>query len=124
MDIKQKASIFAIVSASTLASCKFIIGLISGSMAVASSGLDSLLDAIMSGMNYFAIKKAAEPADKEHQYGHGKVADIAAVIQSFVIIFSGVVILHNVVEKFLRKETMLSFQPFREGSAAKRIQTP
>ncbi len=106
MDIKQKASLFAIISASMLALCKFAVGLISGSMAVASSGLDSLLDVIMSGMNFFAIKKAAEPADAEHQYGHGKVADIAAVIQSFVIIFSGIVIFHSVVEKFLRKETI------------------
>lgn len=104
MEIKLKASLFAIISASILALCKFAAGLISGSMAVAASGLDSLLDAIMSGMNFFAIKKASEPADKEHQYGHGKVADIAAVIQSFVIIFSGILIFYSVAEKFHRKE--------------------
>ena len=86
MDIKRKASLFAIVSASILALSKFATGLISGSMAVASSGLDSLLDAIMSGMNFFAIKKAAEPADKEHQYGHGKVADIAAHMRTLKVL--------------------------------------
>ena len=106
MEIKQKASLFAIISASILALSKFAVGLISGSMAVAASGLDSLLDVIMSGMNFFAIKKAAEPADLDHQYGHGKAEDIAAVIQSFVIIFTGIVIFHNVIDKFLHKEVI------------------
>ncbi len=106
MDIQQKASLFAIISAAILALSKFAVGLISGSMAVAASGLDSLLDVFMSGINFFAIKKAAKPADIDHQYGHGKAADIAAVIQSFVIIFSGVTIFHNVAEKFLRKEVI------------------
>ena len=106
MDIQQKASLFAIISAAILALSKFAVGLISGSMAVAASGLDSLLDVFMSGVNFFAIKKAAKPADIDHQYGHGKAADIAAVIQSFVIIFSGITIFHNVADKFLRKEVI------------------
>jgi ferrous-iron efflux pump FieF len=114
MDIKQKASLFAITSASILALSKFAVGLISGSMAVASSGLDSLLDVFMSGMNFFAIKKAAKPADIDHQYGHGKAADIAAVIQSFVIIFSGIAIFHSTGEKFLRKE-VISYSVFDLG---------
>lgn len=106
MDIKQKASLFAIVSASILALSKFGVGLASGSMAVAASGLDSLLDVFMSGMNFYAIKKAAKPADTDHQYGHGKAADIAAVLQSSVIIFSGIAIFHSVVERFLHKEVI------------------
>jgi ferrous-iron efflux pump FieF len=107
MDIKQKASLFAIVSAAILATGKFSVGLISGSMAVMSSGLDSLLDVFMSGMNFFAIKKAAEPADNEHQYGHGKAEDLAAVIQSLVIVFSGVAIIYTTIEKFLSKEAIV-----------------
>ena len=61
MDIKQKASLFAIASAFILAASKFFAGLLSGSMAVASSGLDSLLDVFMSAMNFWAIRKAAQP---------------------------------------------------------------
>jgi ferrous-iron efflux pump FieF len=106
MDIKQKASLFAIASAAILAIGKFSAGLISGSMAVMSSGLDSLLDVFMSGMNFFAIRKAAEPADHEHQYGHGKAEDLAAIIQSLVIVFSGAAIIYTAIEKFLNKETI------------------
>ena len=101
MDVKQKASLFAILSASALASSKFIVGLMSGSMAVVSSGLDSLLDIFMSVMNLFAIRKAAKPADVDHHYGHGKVEDLAAVAQSVVIILSGVIIIYRAVDAFL-----------------------
>lgn len=107
MGIKQKASLFAVISAIILATGKFSAGFISGSMAVISSGLDSLLDAFISGMNFFAIKKAAEPADHEHQYGHGKVEDLAGIIQSLFIVFSGIAIIYTTVEKFLNKETII-----------------
>jgi cation diffusion facilitator family transporter len=114
MDIKQKASLFAIMSAAILATGKFSVGLISGSMAVMSSGLDSLLDVFMSGMNFFAIKKAAEPADHEHQYGHGKAEDLAAIIQSLVIVFSGAAIIYTSIDKFLHKE-LIAYSRFDIG---------
>lgn len=106
MDNKQKASLFAVLSASALALSKFAAGIMSGSMAVTSSGLDSLLDVFMSAINFFAIRKAAQPADESHPYGHGKAEDIAAVIQSFVIIFSGVVIVHKTWERFFSNTTI------------------
>lgn len=106
MDIKQKASLFAAGSALALASSKFAIGLVSGSMTVVSSGLDSLLDVFMSAMNFFAIRKAAEPADDSHPYGHSKVEDIAGMTQSLVIVLSGSVIIYRASLAFLRKETI------------------
>jgi ferrous-iron efflux pump FieF len=101
MDIKQRASLFAVASACLLAAAKFCVGLVSGSMTVVSSGLDSLMDVFMSAMNLFAIKKAAKPADHDHQYGHGKVEDLAAIVQSLVIIFTGGMIIHKSVHSYL-----------------------
>lgn len=107
MDIKYKASLFAIISAFVLALSKFSIGLTSGSLAVISSSLDSLLDIFMSAMNYYAIRKAAEPPDQEHQYGHAKTENIAATIQSLVIIFTGGMILYAAINKFLHKDAIV-----------------
>jgi ferrous-iron efflux pump FieF len=104
MDIKQKASLFAISSAAVLALSKFSVGMFSGSMAVFSSGLDSLLDVFMSAMNFLAIKKAAQPPDGNHHYGHGKVENLAAIAQSLVIIFTGMFILYEAGKKFYRQE--------------------
>ncbi|HNY71481.1 MAG: cation diffusion facilitator family transporter [Syntrophorhabdus sp.] len=106
MDIKQKASLFAVITAFILASSKFSVGFISGSLAIISSSLDSLLDTFMSGMNFFAIKKAGQPADDSHQYGHGKVEDLAAVAQSVVVVFSGVFIIYKAVESYMNSVTI------------------
>ena len=101
MDIKQKASLFAIASAFILAASKFFAGQLSGSMAVASSGLDSLLDVFMSAMNFWAIRTAAQPPDQSHPYGHGKAENLAAVFQSAVIIFTGSWIIYQAGQKYI-----------------------
>jgi len=97
MDTRYKASLFATGTALVLALSKFSVGFISGSMAVISSGLDSLLDVFMSGMNLYAIKRASMPADSSHQYGHGKIEDFAALVESMIITGVGVVIIYKAI---------------------------
>jgi cation diffusion facilitator family transporter len=75
-------------------------------MAVISSGLDSLLDVFMSAMNFFVIRKASEPADESHRYGHGKAESIAASVQALVIIFTGTFIIYKAVQKLLHEEAI------------------
>ncbi len=101
MDIKQKASAFAVFAALALAVSKFSVGLMSGSMTVVSSGLDSLLDVFMSAMNFFAIRKAGQPADEDHKYGHGKAESIASSAQAMVIVLTGCFIIYKAVGEFL-----------------------
>jgi divalent metal cation (Fe/Co/Zn/Cd) transporter len=48
---------------------KMIFGLASGSIAVLSSAIDSLLDMFVSIFNYFAVKNAEKPADETFNYG-------------------------------------------------------
>lgn len=102
MDIKYKASILATAMAGLLSLSKFAIGMSSGSMAVISSGLDSLLDTFISGMNFYAIKKASAPPDKSHHYGHGKIENFSALIESLIIIGAGILIVYNAVYRFVR----------------------
>lgn len=107
METKQKASAFAAGSALVLALSKFLVGMLSGSMAVVASGLDSLLDVFMSAMNLFAIRKADKPADQSHPYGHGKAESIAASLQALVIISTGLFIIYKAAQKYLLKEVIV-----------------
>ncbi|HAR95504.1 MAG TPA: hypothetical protein DCR97_06020 [Deltaproteobacteria bacterium] len=106
MEAKQKASAFAAGSALVLSLSKFFVGMLSGSMAVVASGLDSLLDVFMSAMNLLAIRKADQPADQGHPYGHGKAESIAASLQALVIISTGIFIVYEAVRKFVLKATI------------------
>ncbi len=107
MDVKQKASAFAAASALLLSLSKFAVGALSGSMTVVASGLDSLLDVFMSAMNFLAIRKAAQPADGGHPYGHGKAESVAGSIQALVIISTGLFVIYRSVQEFVSNEAVL-----------------
>jgi ferrous-iron efflux pump FieF len=113
IEIKQRVALFAAAAALVLAAGKIATGLFSGSMAVFSSGVDSVLDVFMSAMNFYAIKKASEPADELHQYGHGKAEDIAGTFQALVIVLSGFYIIvksvHSYIDKQLISYSFLDF---------------
>lgn len=76
-------------------------------MAIITSALDSILDIFMSFINYLAIKKADMPPDKNHLYGHGKVEDLAAIVQSLFILFTGIFIIYKSIQKIFSKASVL-----------------
>jgi len=90
---KLFAAKLSIATAISLSVLKFIVGFMTGSLAVLSSAIDSMLDILMSAVNFLAIRQAEQPADESHAYGHGKFETMAALIQSLVIGGSGVWIL-------------------------------
>lgn len=71
------------------------------SVAVLSSLLDSLLDVLASSVTLFAIRKAQEPADREHRFGHGKAEPLAALAQSAFIGGSAVLLLFEAGHRFV-----------------------
>lgn len=87
--MKIRAARYSIITAVSLALMKFVVGLLTGSLAVIASAVDSLLDIVMSGVNFIAIRQAEEPADAGHSFGHGKYETLATLIQSLVISASG-----------------------------------
>lgn len=86
---KIRAARLSIITASGLAIMKLTTGLMTGSMAVVASAVDSILDILMSSVNFVAIRKAEEPADECHPFGHGKYETVATLIQAFIITISG-----------------------------------
>ena len=105
---QRKATIVSTSVAVFLVVVKLVIGVLSGSVAVLASAIDSLLDTAVSMFNYFAIKKAEEKPDEQYHYGKGKIQAIAAVIEGTVISISGLFIIYEAIEKWrLGKETTL-----------------
>lgn len=99
---KITAARYSIATATGLAGLKLATGLVTGSMAILSSAIDSLLDILMSGVNYLAIRQAEQPADKNHPFGHGKFETVATLVQSFVIALSGLWIIFESVHRLSR----------------------
>jgi cation diffusion facilitator family transporter len=83
---------------------KLTIGVLSGSIAVLASAIDSVLDLIVSAFNLYAITKSEKPADEEFNYGRGKIEALAAVIEGTIITMSGIFIFYEAIKKALHNE--------------------
>lgn len=101
---KTNAAKVAMGVAFILAVSKAAVGFATGSLSILSSAVDSILDIAASFFNFIAMKKADEPADMGHQFGHGKYESLATFIQSLVIFATGLFILVSAWNKFHSKE--------------------
>jgi ferrous-iron efflux pump FieF len=98
---QKKATIVSSSTAFLLVCIKLAAGLLSGSVAVLASAIDSSLDFLVSMFNFFAIKKAEEDPTSNFQYGKGKIQGIAAVIEGTVISLSGLYIIYEAIKKII-----------------------
>jgi len=98
---KIRAARLSIGTAASLALLKLGAGLATGSLAVISSAIDSLLDILMSGVNYLAIRQAEQPADASHPFGHGKFETMATLVQALLIVVSGGWIIFESIRRLL-----------------------
>ena len=104
MTLQKKATIVSSATATLLIIIKLAIGIMSGSVAVLASAIDSTLDLIVSAFNYFAITKAEQPANKKFNYGKGKIEALAGVIEGTVITVSGLYIFYEAIKKAIHPE--------------------
>jgi ferrous-iron efflux pump FieF len=76
--------------------------LMTESIAMLSTLVDSLLDALASIVNLIAVRHALTPADREHRFGHGKAEALAAMAQAAFIAGSAVLLLFQAGERLFR----------------------
>jgi cation diffusion facilitator family transporter len=85
---------------------KVVVGVITGSISVLAQAADSFLDLFAVAIIFFVISIAIKPADEEHPFGHGKVENIAAVVQAMFIFIAGGLILYSAVHRIIAGTTI------------------
>jgi cation diffusion facilitator family transporter len=89
---KSRAAALSIASNSGLILLKVVAGTITGSVALLTEAMHSAIDLIASIVAFISVRKADEPADAEHPYGHEKIENLAAMIEGVLILVgSGVI---------------------------------
>jgi cation diffusion facilitator family transporter len=96
---KQRAAWLSIVSNSTLIALKIAAGVITGSVAIITEAVHSSIDLVASIVAFFSVRKAHEPADDSHPYGHEKVENLAAQFEGVLIVLGAAVIIYEAVQK-------------------------
>lgn len=93
------ATYAAVGTAASLVGVKFIAWLLTDSVSLMSTMIDSLLDVGASLVNLLAVRHALQPADEEHRFGHGKAESLAGLAQAAFISGSAVFLLLQAGER-------------------------
>ena len=86
---------------------KLIAGLITGHISIVADAFNNLSDMGSSVVTLIGFKAIGKPADKKHPFGHGRIEYIAGQIVSFAIIFMGVSLIRESIEKIISPEETL-----------------
>lgn len=104
MDADTKKSIAAISSviwSALLTAMKFVVGIITGSLGILSEALHSALDLVAALGSLVAVKIAARPADNEHPYGHGKIENLMALVETLLLLATAAWVVVEATERLL-----------------------
>ncbi|MBD0281084.1 MAG: cation transporter [Thermoleophilaceae bacterium] len=96
---KERAAAISILSNTLLIALKVVAGAVTGSIAILTEAAHSAIDLIASVIAYFSVRKAEEPADESHPYGHQKVENLAAAIEGMLILVGAAVIVYESVRR-------------------------
>ena len=99
--LRTRATYAALAVAVVLIAAKFVAWLGTGSVALLSSLVDSLVDAAASLVNFFAVRHASAPADREHRFGHGKAEALAALGQAAFLVGSALLLMAEAVRRLI-----------------------
>lgn len=99
--LKASAARLSVLAAAFLIALKTLTGVLTGSISVWASLLDSTMDIFASAINFYAVRAASVPPDEDHRYGHGKAESLAGLFQSFVITASGLLLLFEAVRRVI-----------------------
>ena len=97
-----RVAALSIGAGTTILILKYIAFMMSGSMALKSDAIESIVNVVAAMFALGAIVFAGKPADKDHPYGHGKIEHFSAAFEGGLIALAAVFILVEAVEALVR----------------------
>jgi ferrous-iron efflux pump FieF len=104
--LMRTATYASVALAAILIGTKLVAWMLTDSVSLLSSMMDSLMDIAASLINLVAVRHALTPADREHRFGHGKAEPLASLGQAAFIMGSGVFIVIQAVHRILHPVTL------------------
>lgn len=92
---KQRIILWSVVISIVLLAVKFYSYILTGSNAILTDALESIVNVVASFFALYSIRLSAVPRDKNHPYGHGKIEFFSAGIEGALIIVAGIFILYQ-----------------------------
>jgi len=91
--------IIAVVGFSLMA-IKFVAYYLTGSMAILTDALESIVNVVAAFVGLYALYLSAQPPDRSHPFGHGKIENVSATIEGTMILIAGALIIYESILSF------------------------
>jgi cation diffusion facilitator family transporter len=98
---KRLAALASVGSAVLLVSLKVFLVLRTGSLGILSEALHSILDFVAAVITYLSVRVADKPADSDHLYGHGKVENFSAFVETALLLLTAVYIIWEAFQRLV-----------------------
>ncbi|MFH2040424.1 MAG: cation-efflux pump [Chloroflexota bacterium] len=111
---KSSAALNSVFAAIGLTLMKIIVGVTTGSLGILAEAAHSALDMTAAFVTLIAVRLSGKPADSEHRYGHGKIENLSALFETFLLLVTCVWIIYEAIQRLFFKniEIEVSFWAF------------
>jgi cation diffusion facilitator family transporter len=99
--VQRRTALASIAAAGLLVILKLGVGLIAGSLALISAGIESSGDVLAAILTFFAVRLGRQPADPEHPYGHGRAENLGALGEAGILLVGGLVVAVEAVRRLI-----------------------
>jgi cation diffusion facilitator family transporter len=102
---KKRVALGSVLAAVFLTGFKLIVGLLTGSLGILSEALHSGLDLFAAIITYFSVRISDKPADQQHNYGHGKIENFSALLETLLLLITCLWIVYEAVGRLISGTT-------------------
>src|SRR6266849_9121149 len=92
---KRGVALHSVLAAVAITALKMVVGATTGSLGILSEAAHSGLDLVAALITFFSVRVSDKPADADHQYGHGKVENFSAFIETGLLLMTCVWIVYE-----------------------------
>jgi cation diffusion facilitator family transporter len=100
---KNNAALTSVIAAVGLTAFKIIVGILTGSLGILAEAAHSGLDLVAALVTLFAVRISNKAADEEHTYGHGKVENFSALIETVLLLATSAWIIYEAILRLTGK---------------------
>lgn len=96
---KKSAAANSVVAAVFLTGMKLVVGLATGSLGILAEAAHSALDLVAAAVTFLAVHFSDKPADHEHPYGHGKIENFSALVETILLFATCAWIIYESIQR-------------------------
>ncbi len=100
---KTQVALSSVLAALGLTFLKVLVGVITGSLGILAEAAHSGLDLVAAIVTWLAVRTSGKPADQDHLYGHGKIENLSALFETFLLLLTCAWIIYEAIQRLFYK---------------------